>query len=67
MAVAFFEVEVEVIRVLFIYSIGFVALMVGIGFLLFPLITLFRKKPSSLLDGSGLEEEPVKPEDSEKH
>ncbi len=55
-AVAFFEVEVEVVRVLFIYSVGFVALMIVVGFLVFPLITLFRKKPSSLLDNPGLEE-----------
>ncbi len=50
-AVSFFDVEIEVVRVLFIYSIGFVLLMIFIGLLLVPFISLFRKKRSSLLEG----------------
>jgi hypothetical protein len=49
-AVEFFDVEVEVIKVLFIYSVGFILLMVLIGFVLFPFMALFRKKRSSLLE-----------------
>lgn len=55
-AVSFFDVEVEVVRVLFIYSIGFVVLMIFMGLLLFPVISLFRKKRSSLLERVSLED-----------
>jgi len=51
-AVEFFDVEVEVVRVLFIYSVGLVALMALAGLLLFPFVGLFRKKRSSLLEPS---------------
>ncbi|MFP6808108.1 MAG: hypothetical protein VB957_13160 [Pseudomonadales bacterium] len=54
-AVAFFDVETEVVKVLFVYSIGFVAIMVVVGLLIFPIIRIFRQKPSSLLDGSMME------------
>ena len=53
-AVEFFDVETEIVKVLFIYSIGFVFLMVLVGLLLFPFIALFRRKRSSLLEHSGL-------------
>ena len=51
-AVRFFDVETEIVWVLFIYSIGFVILMIFIGFLFVPFISLFRKKRSSLLEGT---------------
>jgi len=49
-AVEFFDVETEVVKVLFILSVGFILLMVLAGLVLFPFITLFRKKRSRLLD-----------------
>ncbi len=49
-AVAFFDVETEVMRVFFIYSVGLVVLMVLAALVLFPIIGLFRKKRSSLLE-----------------
>ena len=55
-AVSFFDVETEVVWVLFIYSIGFVILMILVGFLFVPFISLFRKKRSSLLEGTTLED-----------
>jgi hypothetical protein len=55
-AVSFFDVETEVVWVFFIYSIGFVLLMILVGFLLVPFISLFRKKRSSLLEGTNLED-----------
>ena len=55
-AVSFFDVETEVVWVLFIYSIGFVILMILVGFLFVPFISLFRKKRSSLLEGKILED-----------
>ncbi len=51
-AVSFFDVETEVVWVLFLYSIGFVVLMILVGFLFVPFISLFRKKRSSLLEGT---------------
>ena len=50
-AVVFFDVETDVMRVLFIYSVGLVLLMVLAALVLFPFIGMFRKKRSSLLDG----------------
>lgn len=50
-AVSFFDVEIEVVRVLFIYSIGLVILMILLGLLAFPVLRLFRHKRSSLLEG----------------
>jgi hypothetical protein len=55
-AVSFFDVETEVVWVFFIYSIGFVLLMILVGFLFVPFISLFRKKRSSLLEGATLED-----------
>ena len=55
-AVSFFDVETEVVWVFFIYSIGFVILMILVGFLFVPFISLFRKKRSSLLEGTPLED-----------
>jgi hypothetical protein len=55
-AVSFFEVETEVVWVFFVYSIGFVVLMILVGFLFVPFISLFRKKRSSLLEGTILED-----------
>ena len=49
-AVTFFDVETGVVRVFFIYSVGLVAIMVVAGLVLFPVIGLFRKKRSSLLE-----------------
>ena len=49
-AIVFFDVETEVVRVLFIYSIGLIVLMVLAALLLFPLVGLFRKKRSRLLE-----------------
>jgi hypothetical protein len=51
-AVEFFDVEIEVVKVLFIYSIGFTIFMIIVGLVLFPIISLFRKKRSSLLESS---------------
>ena len=51
-AVEFFDVETEVVKVLFIYSVGFILLMVLVGLALFPFIALFRKKRSSLLENT---------------
>ena len=62
-AVSFFDVETEVVWVLFIYSIGFVLLMILVGFLFVPFISLFRKKRSSLLEGTTLEDSDDTPED----
>ncbi len=50
-AVEYFDADTEVIRVLFIYSVGFVVLLVLMALLLFPVVALFRRKPSSLLRG----------------
>ncbi len=50
-AIVFFDVETDVMRVLFIYSVGLVILMVLAALVLFPFIGLFRKKRSSLLEG----------------
>ena len=55
-AVSFFDVETEVVWVLFIYSIGFVFLMIFVGFMFVPFISLFRKKRSSLLEGTILDD-----------
>ncbi len=56
-AVAFFDVDTEVVRVLFVYSIGFVGLMMLLGLVLSPLFLLSRKKRSSLLEkGRGTDE-----------
>ena len=55
-AVSFFDVETEVVWVFFIYSIGFVILMILVGFLFVPFISLFRKKRSRLLEGTTLED-----------
>jgi len=49
-AVEFYDVEVEVVRLLFLYSVGLVALMVLAGLLFFPFVSLFRKKPSGMLE-----------------
>ena len=51
-AVEFFDVELEVVKVLFIYSVGFVIVMVVVGLVLFPVLALFRRKRSSLLDSA---------------
>jgi hypothetical protein len=51
-AVEFFDVEIEIVKVLFIYSIGFILLMVIVGLVLFPFLSLFRKKRSSLLESA---------------
>ena len=50
-AVVYFDVETDVMGVLFIYSVGLVLLMVLAALVLFPFIGLFRKKRSSLLEG----------------
>ncbi len=50
-AIVFFDVETDVMRVLFIYSVGLVLLMVLAALVLFPFIGMFRKKRSSLLEG----------------
>lgn len=50
-AVYFFDVDVEVVRVLFIYSVGFVLLMIFAGLFLAPVLAIFRRKRSSLLEG----------------
>ncbi len=50
-AIVFFDVETDVMRVLFIYSVGLVLLMVLAALVLFPFIGLFKKKRSSLLEG----------------
>jgi hypothetical protein len=55
-AVSFFDVETEVVWVFFVYSIGFVVLMILVGFMFVPFITQFRKKRSSLLEGTILED-----------
>ena len=55
-AVSFFDVETEVVWVFFVYSVGFVVLMILVGFLFVPFISLFRKKRSSLLEGTVLED-----------
>jgi hypothetical protein len=55
-AVSFFDVETEVVWVFFVFSIGFVVLMMLVRFLFVPVISLFRKKRSSLLEGTILEE-----------
>jgi hypothetical protein len=55
-AVSFFDVETEVVWVFFVYSIGFVVLMILVGFLFVPFVALFRKKRSSLLEGTILED-----------
>lgn len=55
-AVSFFDVETEVVWVFFIYSIGFVLLMILVGFLFVPFISLFRQKRSSLLEGTKVED-----------
>ena len=55
-AVSFFDVETEVVWVFFIYSIGLVILMILVGFLFVPFISLFRKKRSSLLEGTTTED-----------
>jgi hypothetical protein len=51
-AVSFFDVETEVVWVFFVYSFGFLVLMMLVGFLFVPVISLFRKKRSSLLEGT---------------
>ena len=48
-AVEFFDVDTEVIRVLFVYSIAFVVLLVLAALVMFPLVRLFRRKRSGLL------------------
>ena len=63
-AVSFFDVETEVVWVFFIYSIGFVILMILVGFLFAPFISLFRKKRSSLLEGNTLEDSDDTQEDN---
>ena len=49
-AVTYFNVETEVIRVFLIMSFLFVAVMIFIGLLLVPLIKLTHKKRSSFLE-----------------
>lgn len=69
-AIVFFDVETEVVRVLFIYSVGLVLLMVLAALVLFPLVGLFRKKRSRLLETvdntegeRGEEKQPARAED----
>ncbi len=64
-AVSFFDVEIEVVRVLFIYSIGFVILMILLGLLAFPVLLLFRHKRSSLLGGGAEASEPTQSKKSD--
>ncbi len=45
-AVEFYDVEVEVVRVLFLYSVGLVALMVLAGLLFFLLSACSGKSPA---------------------
>ena len=47
-AVYFFDVEAEVVRVLFMYSVFFVMGMVFFGLLLTPLIRMFRSETTLL-------------------
>lgn len=48
-AVEYFNVETEVVRVLFVYSVFFVIGLVGVGLLLFPIVRLLRRKPEGML------------------
>ncbi len=54
-AIAYFDVELEVVWVFFIFSIGFVVLMVLAGLLLSPVIRLFNRPRGMLarLDDRG--------------
>lgn len=47
-AVYFFDVETDVVLVLFILSFVFVFALIIVGFLLTPLVRLFRSKPAML-------------------
>ena len=47
-AVYFFDVETEVVQVLFAFSVIFVLGLIFVGLLLTPLISLFRREPTLL-------------------
>lgn len=49
-AVESFGVDLDIVYVFFIYSIGFVVLLMLAGLLLWPLVRVFRRPRSSLLD-----------------
>ena len=47
-AVYFFDVETEVVQVLFAFSVIFVLGLIFVGLLLMPLVRLFRQEPTLL-------------------
>ena len=47
-AVTFFDVETEVIWVFLAFSVGFVILMVLVGLLFAPIISIFNRRPPFL-------------------
>ncbi len=47
-AVYFFDVETEVVKVLFIFSVIYVVGLILMGLLLMPLVRVFRSKPTFL-------------------
>ena len=63
-AVEFFGVETEVIEVLFIYSVGFVALLSVGGILLVPLVRFFRPARTGILEKTEIPTEPKPQEQS---
>ncbi len=50
-AVRYFHVDVEIVRVLFIFSLMFVACMVCVGFALSFVVKLFRRRKAGMLAG----------------
>ncbi|MBT3427584.1 MAG: hypothetical protein HOL98_07710 [Gammaproteobacteria bacterium] len=50
-AIEFFDVDIEVIKVLFIYSLLFVVLLILTGLIFSPVVSFFRRpRKSSLLE-----------------
>ena len=55
-AIEFFDVDIEVMKVLFIYSLVFVVLLILTGLVFSPVVRLFRRsRKSSLLEKASTE------------
>jgi len=61
-AIEFFDVDIEVMKVLFIYSLLFVVLLILTGLIFSPVVGFFRGSRKSSL----LEKVPVKPSSEDK-